>query len=66
MAGFVVAKRFGRIAYCAGASRVDRKHLYGHESVDMTAYYIGLDEAQMRATIGKSESAMAEAVTVGG
>ena len=43
-----------------------QKHLYGHESVDMIAYYLGLDEAQMRATIGKFESVMAEAVAVGG
>ncbi len=63
--GHDLRRSFGRIAYYAGASLVDLKHLYGHESVDMTAYYIGLDEAQMRATIGKFESAMAEALTVG-
>ena len=64
--GHDLRRSFGRIAYYAGASLVDLKHLYGHESVDMTAYYIGLDEAQMRATIGKFESVMAEAVAVGG
>ena len=59
--GHDLRRSFGRIAYYAGASLVELKHLYGHASVDMTAYYVGLDEAKMRATIGKFEMAMAEA-----
>jgi len=54
-AGLVVAvsghdlrRSFGRIAYQAGVSLVDLKYLYGHESVDMTTHYIGLDEESAR------------------
>lgn len=65
LTGHDLRRSFGRIAYYAGAGLVDLQHLYGHESVDMTAYYIGLDEAQARATIGRFEAAMAEAVPGG-
>ncbi len=65
MADFVAAKRFGRIAYYAGASRVDLKHLSGHESVDRAAHYVGWDGAQGYATVGRFESATAEALTAG-
>ena len=41
-------RSFDRIAYYADANLVGLKHLYGHELVEMTAYYVGLDEAQMR------------------
>ena len=63
--GHDLRRSFGRIALYAGASLVDLKRLYGHESVDTTAYYIGLDEAQRRVTIGKLESAVAEALSAG-
>lgn len=64
--GHDLRRTFGRIAYYAGAALVDLKHLYGHESVDMTAYYIGLDEVQMRATISRFETAMAAPLLSGG
>ena len=41
-------RTFGRIAYYAGMSLVDLKNFYGHESIDMTAHYIGMDEDRMR------------------
>jgi integrase len=48
VSGHDLRRSFGRIAYQAGVSLVDLKYLYGHESVDMTAHYIGLDESAAR------------------
>jgi integrase len=41
-------RSFGRIAYYAGVPIVTLKNLYGHESVDMTAHYVGVDQGEMR------------------
>jgi len=48
VSGHDMRRSFGRIAYQAGVSLVDLKYLYGHESVDMTTHYIGLDEESAR------------------
>jgi integrase len=48
VSGHDLRRSFGRIAYQAGVSLVDLKYLYGHESVDMTTHYIGLDEESAR------------------
>lgn len=49
-------RTFGRIAYYAGMSLVDLKNFYGHESIDMTAHYIGMDEGRMREGIAKFDA----------
>lgn len=46
ISGHDLRRSFGRIAYQNGVSLVDLKYLYGHESVDMTAHYIGLDMSE--------------------
>jgi integrase len=48
VSGHDLRRSFGRIAYQAGVSLVDLKYLCGHESVDTTAHYIGLDEESAR------------------
>ena len=48
VSGHDLRRSFGRIAYQAGVSLVDLNYLYGHESVDMTTHYIGLDEESAR------------------
>jgi integrase len=42
VAGHDLRRSFGRIDYQNGVSRVDLRYIYGHESVDMTAHYVGL------------------------
>lgn len=49
VSGHVLRRSFGRIAYQAGVPLVDIRNIYGHESVEMTAYYIGVDEEAMAA-----------------
>ncbi len=65
VSGHDLRRSFGRIAYQAGVSLVDLKYLYGHESVDMTAHYIGLDMAEAAKELSlfgrKMESVMARA-----
>ena len=41
-------RSFGRLAHLAGMDLVQLKNLYGHESMEMTVHYIGLDADQMR------------------
>lgn len=41
-------RTFGRLANTAGMDLVQLKNLYGHESLDQTVHYIGLDEDRMR------------------
>jgi integrase len=48
VSGHDLRRTFGRVAYHAGVSLVDLRYIYGHESVDMTAHYIGLDDAAAR------------------
>lgn len=58
VSGHDCRQSFGRACYYAGVSLVDIKHLYGHESVDMTSHYIGLDEEEMRAGMRRFSDAM--------
>lgn len=51
-------RTFGRLAYQSGMSLVDVRNILGHESVDETVVYIGLDEEQMRAGLARFEQAM--------
>lgn len=41
-------RTFGRLAHTAGMDLVQLKNLYGHNSLDQTVHYIGLDEDRMR------------------
>jgi len=52
-------RTFGRLAYQAGVSLVNLKGLYGHESVDQTAHYVGLDRDEQRAELRKFELSLA-------
>ncbi|MCI4347023.1 MAG: site-specific integrase, partial [Thermoplasmata archaeon] len=58
VSGHALRRFFGRAAHYAGVSLVDLKNIYGHESVDMTAHYIGLDEEEMRAGMRIFSAAM--------
>jgi integrase len=58
VSGHDLRRSFGRIAYQAGVSLVDLKYLYGHESVDMTAHYIGLDDDAARRGLNAFGEAM--------
>jgi integrase len=48
-------RTFGRLAYQAGVSLVNLRALYGHESVDQTAHYVGLDRLEQRSELRKFE-----------
>jgi integrase len=54
-------RSFGRLAYRAGVPIVDVQHIYGHASPSMTAYYIGIESAQMAAGLVTFERALSEA-----
>ena len=41
-------RTFGRMAHDAGMDLIQLKNLYGHESMEMTVHYIGLDAEEMR------------------
>jgi len=41
-------RSFGRLAHLAGMDLVQLKNLYGHETMEMTVHYIGLDADEMR------------------
>ena len=56
LSGHVLRRSMGRIAYQAGVPLVDIRNLYGHESVEMTAYYIGVDEEAMAAGVLRFDS----------
>ena len=58
VSGHDLRRSFGRIAYQAGVTLVDLKYLYGHESVDMTAHYIGLDDDSARRGLNAFGEAM--------
>ena len=58
VSGHDLRRSFGRIAYQAGVTLVDLKYLYGHESVDMTAHYIGLDDDAARRGLNAFGEAM--------
>jgi integrase len=46
-------RTFGRTAHKAGMDLVQIKNLYGHNSLDQTVHYIGLDEDEMRVGLGR-------------
>lgn len=52
-------RTFGRLAYHSGMGLVDLKNVLGHQSVDMTTHYIGLDEDHMREGLARFDSKMA-------
>lgn len=56
VSGHVLRRSFGRIAYQAGVPLVDIQHVYGHESIEMTAYYIGVDEDSMAAGLARFDA----------
>ena len=58
-------RTFRRIPPYAGASPLDSTRLHNDETVDMTAHYIGVDEARIAATISEFETSNAEALTAG-
>ncbi len=53
VSGHDLRRTFGRLSYEAGVGLVELKYLYGHESVDMTAHYIGLDDRAARAGLAR-------------
>lgn len=69
VSGHDLRRTFGRVAYQAGVSLVDLRYIYGHESVDMTAHYIGLDDAAARRgleSFGEAMRAFVSAPAAGG
>ncbi|HEV2428937.1 MAG TPA: site-specific integrase, partial [Thermoplasmata archaeon] len=56
LSGHVLRRSFGRIAYQAGVPLVDIRNLYGHESIEMTTYYIGVDQDAMAAGVARFDS----------
>ncbi|HEV2165518.1 MAG TPA: site-specific integrase, partial [Thermoplasmata archaeon] len=62
VAGHDLRRSFGRIGYQAGVSLVDLKYLYGHESVDMTAHYIGLDMSEAARGLSRFGETMASVI----
>jgi len=46
-------RTFGRLAHSAGMDLVQLKNLYGHESMEMTVHYIGLDADEMRSGLNR-------------
>jgi integrase len=57
-------RSFGRISYHAGVPLIDLKNLYGHESLDMTVWYIGIEDDQMRSGLATFEQAIANVPTL--
>ena len=58
-------RSFGRIAYYAGVPIVTLKNLYGHESVDMTSHYVGVDVGEMTTGLQLLSRALAPETTKG-
>lgn len=56
LSGHVLRRSFGRIAYQAGVPLVDIRNVYGHESIEMTTYYIGVDQDAMAAGLARFDS----------
>ena len=53
-------RTFGHLAHEAGLDLVQLQHLQGHQSVDMTAHYIGLDAERMREGLQRFAAFMVE------
>lgn len=52
-------RAFGRIAYRSEMPLVDLRNMLGHQSVDMTLVYIGVEEDAMREGLDRFEARMA-------
>lgn len=52
-------RTFGRVAHQSGMGLVDLKNVMGHQSIDMTTRYIGLDEDHMRDGLARFDESMA-------
>jgi len=46
-------RTFGRLSVASGMSLTALQAIYGHESIEDTAYYVGLDQAEMRRGIDR-------------
>jgi hypothetical protein len=56
--GHDLRRTFGRVAYEANVSLAGLSYLYGYESADRTARYIGLDDAAARKGLESFDEAM--------
>ncbi len=66
VSGHDLRRSFGRIAYRNGAPLVDLRNLLGHETLDMTIHYVGVDSDEMAAGLERFEQAMRASLTVPG
>ncbi len=64
VSGHDLRRSFGRIAYRNGVPLVDLRNLLGHETLDMTIHYVGVDSDEMAAGLERFERAMRESLTV--
>jgi integrase len=64
VSGHDLRRSFGRIAYRHGVPLVDLRNLLGHETIDMTIHYVGVDSDEMAAGLDRFEQAMRESLTV--
>ena len=53
-------RTFGRLSVAAGMSLTALQAIYGHESIEDTAYYVGLDQTEMRRGIDRFSEFVAE------
>ena len=51
------------MAYRAGMDPIDLKSIYGHKSVEMSTYYIGVEEDSRRSGLDKFERAVSSQPT---
>lgn len=66
VSGHDLRRSFGRIAYRNGVPLVDLRNLLGHETLDMTIHYVGVDSDEMAAGLERFEQAMRASLTVPG
>jgi integrase len=64
VSGHDLRRSFGRIAYRNGCLLVDRRNLLGHETLDMTIHYVGVDSDEMAAGLDRFGQALRESLTV--
>ena len=51
-------RTFGRLAHDAGMDLIQLKNLYGHDSMEMTVHYIGLDADEMRSGLERLSTSL--------
>jgi hypothetical protein len=51
----------GPILDHVGTHRVNPRRMHGHESLEMSAHYVGLEDDQMRAGLGRFDAVMRQA-----